>query len=282
MPAHVDTHTHLDHHGQLTATEQVRRANEAGVATIITVGTDLDTSRTAIDDARAHDGVWAVVGIHPNDAQLATAENLAALAELAADEVVVGVGETGLDHYRDWCPHDVQERSFRAHIDLARDRDLTLVVHCRDAWSDTLRVLADHGAPDRVVMHCFSGDLDVVRVCAEHGWFMSFAGNVTFGNAQDLRDAAAAAPLELLLTETDAPYLTPVPHRGRPNDASHVPHVTACLADVRGVDLDGVVAAIDANARRAFALDEAEARSARHATRPDARPEAAARPGDAA
>ena len=259
MPAFVDTHTHLDHHGELTASEQVRRANEAGVATIVTVGTDLDSSRAAIADARAHDGVHAVVGIHPNDAQLATEANLAVLADLAAEDVVVGIGETGLDHYRDWCPHDVQERSFRAHIDLARERDLTLVIHCREAWPDTLRVLADHGAPERVVMHCFSGDLDVVAACAEHGWFTSFAGNVTFANAQDLRDAAAAVPLELLLTETDAPYLTPVPHRGRPNDASHVPHVVACLAEARGEDRDELTAAIEENARRAFALDRVAA-----------------------
>ncbi len=255
MPAFVDTHTHLDHHADLTPAEQVERAVRAGVTTVVTVGTDLDTSVSSIAAARAHEPVHAVVGIHPNEGEAATPEALVRLDELAADPVVVGVGETGLDFYRDWCPHDVQEASFRAHIDLAARRDLALVIHCRDAWERTIEVLLDHGAPDRVVMHCFSGDLDVVRTCAEHGWFMSFAGNVTFAGAQPLRDAAAAAPLELLLTETDAPYLTPVPRRGRPNDAGHIPYITTCLAEVRGGDLDEVADAIVANARRAFALD---------------------------
>ena len=254
MPSYVDTHTHLDHHGELSPQAQVERARAQDVTTIVTVGVDLDTSRSAIEHARAFEGVHAVVGIHPNDAQQATDEALATLDGLAGDDAVVGIGETGLDHYRDWCPHDVQEASFRAHIDVAREHDLTLVIHCRDAWADTLRVLADHGAPDRVVMHCFSGDLDVVRRCTERGWFMSFAGNVTFANAQPLRDAAAAAPLELLLTETDAPYLTPVPHRGTANDASRIPLVAAQLAESQGVDLDTAADALHANAHRAFAL----------------------------
>lgn len=257
MPAFVDTHTHLDHHGELTPSQQVERALAADVTTIVTVGTDLSSSRAAITAARAHEAVHAVVGIHPNDAQQATDEAVTTLRAMATEDVVVGIGETGLDHYRDWCPHEVQERAFRAHIDLADAHDLTLVIHCRDAWDDTIRVLRDHGAPERVVMHCFSGDLDVTSTCADEGWFMSFAGNVTFGNAQPLRDAAAAAPRELLLTETDAPYLTPVPHRGTRNDASHIPHIARCLAEVRGEQLDDLATAIHDNAERAFALPRA-------------------------
>lgn len=254
MPTYVDSHTHLDHHGELTPAEQVERARRAEVTTLVTVGTDLETSEQAIHAARAFEGVHAVVGIHPNDAEQATEDALATLAKLATDPTVVGIGETGLDFYRDWCPYDVQERSFRAHIDLARELDLTLVIHCRDAWDRTLEVLADHGAPERVVMHCFSGDTQVAEHCNQQGWFMSFAGNVTFKNAQDLRDAAAVASLDLLLTETDSPYLTPEPHRGERNDSSTIPLVAAQLAGVHGLDVETLAPRLVANARRAFAL----------------------------
>lgn len=254
MPTYVDTHTHLDHHDELSPADHVARANAAGVTTLVTVGTDLVTSQQAIAAAHELDGVHAVIGIHPNDAEQ-TERDFTAIRELATDPAVVGIGETGLDFYREWCPHDVQEQSFRVHIDLAREHDLTLVIHCRDAWDDTLRVLHDHGAPDRVVMHCFSGDEDVARHCNEQGWFMSFAGNVTFKNAQDLRDAAAVASLDLLLTETDSPYLTPVPHRGERNDSSRIPLVAAQLAEVHGLDVEDMALRLAANAQRAFALD---------------------------
>ncbi len=257
MPTYVDTHTHLDHHGELTPTEHVEAARAAGVTTLVTVGTDLATSRQSVEHAQTLPGVHAVIGIHPNDAEQ-TADDFDGIRQLATAPGVVGIGETGLDFYRDWCPHDVQERSFRAHIDLAREHDLTLVIHCRDAWDDTLRVLHDHGAPERVVMHCFSGDEDVARHCNEQGWFMSFAGNVTFSNAQDLRDAAAVASLDLLLTETDSPYLTPVPHRGKRNDSGHVPYVAAQLAEVHGLDVEDLAPRLVANAHRAFDLDAAE------------------------
>lgn len=256
MPTFVDTHTHLDHHGELTPAEHVERARAASVTTLVTVGTDLATSQQAVDAARELEGVHAVIGIHPNDAQQ-TADDFGGIRELATDPAVVGIGETGLDFYRDWCPHDVQEQSFRAHIDLAREHDLTLVIHCRDAWQDTLRVLHDHGAPERVVMHCFSGDTDVARHCNEQGWFMSFAGNVTFKNAQDLRDAAAVASLDLLLTETDSPYLTPVPHRGERNDSSRIPLVAAQLAEVHGLDVEQLAPRLIANAHRAFGIEVA-------------------------
>ncbi len=253
--SYVDTHTHLDHHGELTPAEQVERAVAAGVGLLVTVGTDIATSQASIEAADAFAEVRAVVGIHPNDAQQSTAEALSALRVMATHERVVGIGETGLDFYRDWCPHDVQETSFRAHIDIAREHDLTLVIHCRDAWERTLEVLDEHGAPERVVMHCFSGDVDIARRCAENGWFMSFAGNVTFKNAQQLRDAAAVAPLHLLLTETDSPYLTPEPHRGSRNDSSRIPLVAAQLAETHDLPLTQVTEALHANALRAFALE---------------------------
>ena len=252
--SYIDTHTHLDHHGELTPSEQVERAAAAGVHTLITVGTDIATSQASIDAAEAHAGVWAVVGIHPNDAEQATPEALAQLDTMAQHPKVLGIGETGLDFYREWCDHDVQHQSFRDHIDLARTHDLTLVIHCREAWDATLQVLDEHGAPDRVVMHCFSGSADIAARCAENGWFMSFAGNVTFKNAQMLRDAAAVAPLNLLLTETDSPYLTPEPHRGTRNDSSRIPLVVAQLAQTHDLTTTQAADAIMTNAHRAFGL----------------------------
>ncbi len=250
----VDTHCHLDHHDGLSVTAQVERARDAGVVAMMTVGTDLASSTQAIATARRFDDVHAVVGIHPNDSMEATDEVLAAIDRLAADTLVVGVGETGLDHYRDWATPQQQEASFRAHIEIARRHDRTLVIHCRDAWDACLAVLDDVGAPDRVVMHCFSGDLEVTRRCSEAGWYMSFAGNVTFRGADDLRLAAAAAPADLLLTETDSPFLTPHPHRGEPNDPSYIGLTLEVLAQVRGEDPEVLAGQVLTNARRAFSL----------------------------
>ena len=202
--------------------------------TMITVGTDMASSTQAVRTAARFDGVWAAVGVHPNDAMEATPQVLEVIERLAQDDTVVAVGETGLDYYRDYTTPAQQEAAFRAHIQIAHHHDRALVIHCRDAWDDCLDILVDEGAPDRVVMHCFSGDLDVTKRCVEAGWYLSFAGNVTFGNARDLREAAAAAPLELLLTETDSPFLTPHPHRGKPNDPSYVPYTLRTLAEVQG------------------------------------------------
>jgi TatD DNase family protein len=251
----VDTHCHLDHHLELSPDEQVARARAADVTTMITVGTDVPTSEQAVATASRFAGVHAAVGIHPNDADTATPDALAAIERLLVSDGVVAVGETGLDRYRDHTTPEQQEPAFRAQIELAKRYDRALVIHCRDAWPQALDVLADQGAPDRVVMHCFSGDLEVVRRCAEAGWYLSFAGNVTFRNAEDLREAAAAAPLELLLTETDSPYLTPHPYRGHPNDPSYVPHTLRALAAVRGHDVVGLARIVLANAHRAFGLE---------------------------
>jgi TatD DNase family protein len=256
VPTYVDTHCHLDHHDELSAASQVERARRDGVTTLITVGTDMASSTQAVQAAQRFDGVFAVVGIHPNDAMEATPHVLEVIDRLAQQDVVVGIGETGLDYYRDHTTPAQQERSYRRHIAMAKERDRTLVIHCREAWADALRILHDEGAPDRVVMHCFSGDPKVVAHCAEHGFFMSFAGNVTFKNAGDLRVAAAEAPLDLLLTETDSPFLTPEPHRGRKNEPAHVPHVLRTLAGVKDLPLEEVADAVLGNARRAFALPD--------------------------
>jgi TatD DNase family protein len=198
--------------------------------------------------------VWAVVGVHPNDATETTPQVMDELARLANQDVVVGIGETGLDYYRDRTTPAEQEEAFRQHIELARRTDKALVIHCREAWDDCLDILEDAGTPPRVVMHCFSGDRDVVARCREHGWFMSFAGNVTFKNAGDLRAAAAAAPLDLLLTETDSPYLSPEPHRGKRNEPARIPHVVSQLADVHGVTVGALREQVHANARSAYDL----------------------------
>lgn len=255
MP-YVDTHCHLDHHRERSVVEQVERARQAGVTTMITVGTDLATSTQALATANRFEDVHAVVGIHPNDAIEATPPVLEAIARLAEHPAVVGIGETGLDHYRDHTTPGQQEASFRAHIELAKQLDRTLVIHCRDAWDDCLAILEDQGPPPRVVMHCFSGDAEVVRRCSQAGWYQSYAGNVTFANAAALREAAALTPLELLLTETDSPFLTTHPHRGRPNDPSYVPYTLRTLASVQGRSVDEVQQAVLDNARRAFELPE--------------------------
>lgn len=250
---YVDTHCHLDHHASMAVAEQVQRATAADVGLLVTVGTDVESSTRAVETARRHDGVWAAVGIHPNDADTATPDALDAIDRLADDDVVVALGETGMDFHWDATTPARQEAALRAHVDLARSHDKALVIHCRDAWAETLAILDDHGAPERVVMHCFSGDRDVVDHCAERDWFMSFAGNVTFHNAEPLRHAAAAVPDHLLLTETDSPFLTPHPHRGTANDPSMVPLVAAQLAQLHGVEVPELVATVAANARRAFA-----------------------------
>jgi TatD DNase family protein len=256
VPTYVDTHCHLDHNDELGAAEQVARANADGVTTLVTVGTDMASSTQAVQTATRFPGVWAVVGIHPNDAMEATPHVLEVIDRLAAQERVVGIGETGLDYYRDHTTPQQQDRAFRRHIEIAKRHDKTLVIHCRDAWEDCLEILTDEGAPDRVVMHCFSGDVDVVERCADAGWFMSFAGNVTFKNAQPLRDAAKAAPLDLLLTETDSPYLSPEPHRGKVNQPARVPHVLETLARLHDLSIDDAADAVLANAHRAFDITE--------------------------
>lgn len=253
---YVDTHCHLDHHRTATVAEQVERARAAGVRRLVTIGTDVDSSRQAVAAAESHEDVWAVVGIHPNDADHATDEALAAIEQLAHHARTVGVGETGLDRYRDATSPAQQEASFRAHIDLATETDRTLVIHCRDAWEPCLQVLEDHGAPPRVVMHCFSGDTEVVARCAERGWFMSFAGNVTFSNAQPLREAARVSPVELLLTETDSPFLAPHPHRGSANEPMRIPLVLETLAVVHDRPVPEMAAQVWQNAERAFAIGE--------------------------
>jgi len=257
----VDNHCHLDHRirgGSLIPVEEaLARAAQVGVTRIVQVGCDLPSSRWAVDTARRFEAVVAAVAIHPNDAARMDDEVLdSALREidaLAADPVVRAVGETGLDYFRTGPElRERQHRSFREHLRIAKRHERTLVIHDRDAHDDVLAVLDDEGVPDRVVMHCFSGGPDFARECLERGAFLSFAGTVTFKNAGYLREALQVTPVERILVETDAPFLTPEPHRGRPNASFLVPHTVRAIAEVLRADLGELCAQIEANTDRAF------------------------------
>lgn len=247
----VDTHCHLDLL-DVPVSEVVAAARAAGIRGVVTIGVDLPSSYWATDCAQMYDEVKATVAIHPNNADSASDDALAEIARLARRGAVRAVGETGLDYYRDWADPAAQDRSFRAHIDIAKRAGKPLVIHDRSAHADVLRILDEEGPPDQVVFHCFSGDGEVARTCAAKGYYLSFAGNVTFNNAADLREAAAFAPPELLLVETDAPFLTPAPYRGKPNAPYLVPFTVRGIAEVRGDDLGDLCAAISANSERVF------------------------------
>ncbi|MFD8795897.1 TatD family hydrolase [Streptomyces vinaceus] len=269
----ADSHTHLDMQ-RGTVEEGLAKAASVGVTTVVQVGCDVKGSRWAAETAAAYDNVHAAVALHPNEAprivlgdpdgwsrqgaragggEAALDEALAEIEELAKLAHVKAVGETGLDHFRTG-PDGMaaQERSFRAHIEIAKRQGKALVIHDRDAHADVLRILREEGAPERTVFHCYSGDAEMARECAAAGYYMSFAGTVTFKNAAPLREALAVAPLELVLVETDAPYLTPAPYRGRPNAPYLIPLTVRAMAAVRGIDEDAMATALAANTARAF------------------------------
>ena len=259
----VDSHTHLDiavggedrQPTDAEVDEAVAAAVAVGVPRLVQVGVDAGSSRWSADLAARHPSVLAAVALHPNEAGAgaATDEALAEIDALAALPRVRAVGETGLDRYRTgpdgWA---AQEVSFRAHIGIAKRHGTALVIHDRDAHEEILRVLDDEGAPEHTVFHCFSGDAGFARACVERGFVLSFAGTLTFSSAGQLREAAAITPLEQLLVETDAPFLTPVPLRGRPNSSRLVPHTVRALADVTGAPLDQLCASLTATAERVF------------------------------
>ncbi|GAA0987217.1 TatD family hydrolase [Acrocarpospora macrocephala] len=230
----------------------VEQARAVGVTRLVTIGYDLRSSRWNAEVARDHLDVYAGVAIHPNEAHAATPEVLAEIEELARQPRVRAVGETGLDFYRDWASHDDQHASFRAHIEIAKRTGKALVIHDRDAHDAVLAVLAEEGAPEVVVFHSYSGDAEMAKKCAEAGYFLSFSGPVTYKNAGYLREAAAVAPVELMLVETDAPYLPPTPHRGKPNAPYLIPLTLRCLAEVKGVDADDLARAVSRNGEQVF------------------------------
>jgi TatD DNase family protein len=268
----ADSHTHLDMQST-TVSKALAQAAAVGVDTLIQVGCDLPGSRWAARTAAEYERIWATVALHPNEAPrivLGAAAGShggpqapqgvagldAALAEidaLAALPQVRGVGETGLDYFRTG-PEGVeaQQYSFRRHIEIAKRHGKALVIHDREAHADVLRILDEEGAPATVVFHCYSGDAAMAEVCAEHGYYLSFAGTVSYKSAQNLRDAVAVAPLDRLLVETDAPFLTPVPYRGRPNAPYLIPVTVRAMAAARGIDEDTLATAIAANTAKVF------------------------------
>ena len=255
--AALDAHCHLDLIEEPTG-EVLAAARAAGITRVITVGVDLPSSRWSADRADPAQGVYAAVAVHPNETAAAASsparrdEVLAEIAKLAALPQVRAVGETGLDYYREHAAPEVQRDWFRAHIDIAKQAGKALMIHDREAHDDVLAILEAEGPPERVVFHCFSGDVAMAKRCADAGYVMSFAGNLTFANAPALRDAAAAAPADLLLVETDAPFLTPVPYRGKPNTPAMVAHTVRCLAEVKQVAVADMCAAVTATGARMF------------------------------
>ncbi|MDQ6910821.1 MAG: TatD family hydrolase [Actinomycetota bacterium] len=224
----ADSHCHLQYEG--SPPDAVDSAVSAGVGCMICVGTDSSESAAAIDMARAHPGrVWATVGLHPHQAT----DGIAGILPLLDAPEVRAVGECGLDYHYDHSPRHVQREMFAAQVAIARNHNLALVVHTRDAWDDTFDILRSEGVPDRTIIHCFSGGPAEARRALDLGAYLSFSGIVTFKTAADVREAAVLAPVDRLLVETDAPYLTPVPHRGKPNQPAFVALVGAAVAEAR-------------------------------------------------
>jgi TatD DNase family protein len=272
----ADSHTHMDMQGR-TPAESVELAASVNVTTLVQVGCDVSSSEWAVLQAATFGSVHATVALHPNEAPrlvlgdmdawagrdkhrepggtAALEKALARIEELAARPEVVGIGETGLDYFRTG-PEGVaaQQESFRRHIALAKRAGKALVIHDRDAHADVLRILREEGAPERVVFHCYSGDAAMARACAQAGYYLSFAGPVTFKANDELRAALRATPVERVLVETDAPFLTPVPYRGRPNAPYLIPLTVRSMAETLAVDVAELCAALDANTRRVFEL----------------------------
>ena len=275
LPAPVaDSHTHLDMQGRTTQ-ESLALAASVNVTTLVQVGCDVRSSEWAVEQASAFPAIHATVALHPNEAprlvlgdmdewagagarraaggEKALDAAIERISRLAARPEVVGIGETGLDYFRTG-PEGVaaQQESFRRHIALAKEYDKALVIHDRDAHEDVLRILGEEGAPERVIFHCYSGDAAMARVCADAGYYLSFAGPVTFKANEALREALRVTPPERVLVETDAPFLTPVPYRGRPNAPYLIPYTVRSMAETLGTDLRELCAALEANTRRAF------------------------------
>jgi len=263
----IDSHCHLDiHDGDVGAPwlgvdDALAQAAAVGVTRVVQVGCDLPSARWSVQAAGEHPHLVATVALHPNEApRILEAEGRDALdaayaeiSDLARHERVRAVGETGLDFFRTGeGGRAVQEESFRWHIDLAKRVGKPVMIHDRDSHDDVIRVLESEGAPETVVFHCYSGDAEMARYCTDRGWYLSFAGTVTFKNASALREAVAVAPLERLLVETDAPYLTPTPWRGRPNASYLVPLTVRVMAESAGVDEDTLAHALWDNAQSVF------------------------------
>jgi len=256
----VDAHTHLDACGAKDAadvTAMVDRAAQAGVTRVVTVADDLAAARWAAQAATWDPRVFAAVAVHPTRTSSFTDADRVVIEELARQPRVVAVGETGLDYYWDYSTPEDQQEAFRWHIDLAKRVGKPLMIHDRDAHEDIYQVLQEEGAPEKVVFHCFSGDAEFARKCVDKGYVLSFAGTVTFRNAHAQRDAAALIPSYQMLVETDAPFLTPHPFRGRPNEPYCAAYTLRALAQLRGADVGELASEVTATAERLFDLSSA-------------------------
>jgi TatD DNase family protein len=265
-----DNHTHLEISDgapgeQLDYREHLDRASSVGVRGVVQVGGDLETSRWSAEIASREPRVLAAVAIHPNEAPRYEASGtlddaLAEIDELASRPRVRAIGETGLDFYRTEQGEggNAQYRSFEAHIEIAKKHGLALQIHDRDAHAEVIATLRRVGAPERTVFHCFSGDADLARLCADNGWYLSFAGTVTFKNATGLRDALAVIPRARILVETDAPYLTPHPFRGRPNSPYLIPHTLRAMAAHLETDVSMLAAQISSTTEEVYGTWDSE------------------------
>jgi len=266
----IDTHCHLDihdrhlHGGSMPDPDTlIEMAAAVGVTRIMQIGCDLEAARLSIQLAKTRPALVVGVGLHPNEAPRIFEVDgrggldlaYSAIEEMAKDDVVRAVGETGLDYFRsDESTRPIQQESFRRHIGIAKKVSKTLVIHDRESHQDVMDILIEEGAPERVIFHCFSGDAAMAKFCADQGWFISFSGVVTFKNATDLHEAAAVVPDDLILVETDAPYLTPVPNRGKPNASYLMPFTVRTLASLRGVDEVTMAGHLWDNAQRALGV----------------------------
>lgn len=263
-----DNHTHLeiaDGDDPMDYREQLDRASSVGVRGVVQVGNDVETSRWSAEMAAVEPRMLAAVALHPNDApdyaeRGELDDALAVIDELAGRPRVRAVGETGLDFFRteEGPRRDAQLRSFEAHIEIAKRHDIAMQIHDRDAHADVVATLKRVGAPERTVFHCFSGDVELARICAENGWYMSFAGTVTFTNAPALREALRSAPRDLILVETDAPFLTPTPYRGRPNAPYLIPLTLRAMAETIDTDASTLAAQINSNTELVYGRWDAE------------------------
>lgn len=249
----IDTHTHV-HSDQFNDDRSAvfERAQAAGVTRMINIGYDLPSSRASVALAQSQPMVWASVGIQPHYALNTGETELAQIRELLAEPRVVALGEIGLDYYHDRAPHDIQEQLFRQQLAMARELDFPVVIHSRDAVADTLRILDSAARGQAGVMHSFSGDWAYAEACLDVGFYLSFSGPVTFKKAVELQEVVQRAPLDRILIETDAPYLTPHPYRGKRNEPSYVAYVAEAIARLRDLSLDEVATITTANAERLF------------------------------
>jgi TatD DNase family protein len=263
----IDSHAHIDG-PQFDADRDamLARARAAGVSTILAIGTGPGPEKldAALPFAEAHDWIYTTVGIHPHDAKEVNPSHLETLAKLAQHPKVIAFGEIGLDYYYDHSPRDVQDRVFRQQMELARAAKLPIIIHCRDAWDDCLRVLEDAWNPTGLggILHCFTSTLEHAQRGLNMGFMVSFTGNITYPKAQNIRDVAKALPLSNILIETDSPYLAPQPFRGKRNEPAYVLEVAKALANVRDLDLQETAATTSENFRRFFRLPRPDASSA--------------------